>query len=98
MFVRNVPSKNLLSVCGMEDRVSSKKRSARKIKSTYLVVFLSILIQCAAELKNCVEILRQLRGRAAAQLRGNVVRTYNRIPKVPDDSVEFAGNVANFRG
>ena len=70
IMASNVPSKSSHSVRGMEGRLSSKKKgSARKIESTYLVVLLSILKQCAAERKYCAGVLRQLRG---AQLRGNV--------------------------
>ena len=37
-------------------------------------------MQCAAERKYCAGVLRELRGRAAAQLRGNV--EYNRASVV----------------
>jgi len=37
---------------------------------------LSILMQCAAEGKYCAGVLGQLRGRAAAQLRGNIGGDY----------------------
>ena len=72
LLVINVPSKSLLSVRGMKGSVSSDKSYARKIKSTYLFVLLSILMLCAEKRKYCAGVLGQLRGRAAAQLRGNV--------------------------
>ena len=68
----NIPSKSLLGMRGMDGCVSSKKRSARKIESMYLVVLLSILMQHVAERKYCMGVFGQLHGHAATQLRGNV--------------------------
>ena len=66
----NVPSKSLLSVRGTGGRVSSKKyvlRGRLKKKRSFSRNF-----ACAAERKYCAGVLNQLRGRARAQLRGNV--------------------------
>ena len=73
LLVVNVPSKSLLSVRGMEGRVSSnlKGGSCFRLKARIYFV-LSTLMQCAAEQKYCSGVLGQLRGRATARLRGNI--------------------------
>ena len=65
LVLTNAPSESLLSVRRMEGRVSSKKWSARKIESTYLVILFSILMQCATKRKYCARVLGQMRRRAA---------------------------------
>jgi len=70
----NVPSKSLLSVRGMEGRVNSNLNGGACVRLKARIQFvLSILMQCAAERKYCAGVLGQLRGRAAAHLRGNIV-------------------------
>ena len=46
------------------------------MKARIWVAMLSVLMLCAAERKYCAGILGQLRGRAAAQLRGNSDREF----------------------